>query len=76
MPQGDKDKYSSKEKRQAQHIEKGYEKKGISKKESEKRAWATVNKMHGGGSKGGSGTDKIKDPSPAVKGGKKGGKAR
>lgn len=75
MAQGDKDKYTPKQKREAEHIEEGYEKRGVSKKEAERRAWATVNKMHGGGAKGGSGTTKIKDPSPAIKGGKKGGKA-
>ncbi|MBA4697130.1 MAG: hypothetical protein H2069_07075 [Legionella sp.] len=51
MNQGDKSKYTDKQKRQANHIEKGYEKKGISKKTAEKRAWATVNKQDGGGKK-------------------------
>ena len=55
MPRGDKDKYTDKQKRQASHIEKGYEKKGISTEEAEKRAWATVNKEDGGGNKSGSG---------------------
>ncbi|WP_165397128.1 hypothetical protein [Legionella sainthelensi] len=56
MTQGDKSKYTNKQKRKAEHIEKGYEKKGISKKEAERRAWATVNKEDGGGKKpGGSG---------------------
>lgn len=76
MPRGDKSKYSAKQKREAKHIEQGYEKKGVSAKESKKRAWATVNNMHGGGAKGGSGTEAIQDPSPAKKGGKKGGKAQ
>ena len=31
----------------AGHIEEGYEKRGLSVKESEKRAWATVNKVTG-----------------------------
>ncbi len=52
MPQGSKSKYTSKQKRQAQHIEEGYEKRGVSKKTAQKRAWATVNKIHGGGLKG------------------------
>ena len=56
MPQGDKSKYTNKQKRQADHIEEGYEKKGLEKKEAEKRAWATVNKQTGGGKKGGSGS--------------------
>ena len=56
MPQGDKSKYTDKQKRQAEHIEEGYEKKGVSKEESEARAWATVNKNDGGGKQtGGSG---------------------
>ena len=53
MPQGDKSSYTSKQKRKAEHIEESYEKKGVSKKEAEKRAWATVNKATGGGKKGG-----------------------
>jgi plasmid stabilization system protein ParE len=56
MPQGDKSKYTDKQKRQAEHIEEGYEKKGVSKDEAEARAWATVNKNDGGGKQaGGSG---------------------
>jgi plasmid stabilization system protein ParE len=58
MLQGDKDKYTDKQKREAGHIEEGYEKRGVSKKEAARRAWATVNKMHGGGAKDGSGTAK------------------
>ncbi len=50
MPQGDKSSYTSKQKRKAEHIEEGYEKRGVSKKEAEKRAWATVNKSDKGGS--------------------------
>jgi len=55
MPRGDKSAYSTKQKRQAEHIEEGYERKGTSKKEAERRAWATVNKESGGGKKSGSG---------------------
>ena len=55
MPRGDKDKYTDKQKRQAEHIEESYEKRGVSDKEAEKRAWATVNKEGGGGKKSGSG---------------------
>jgi plasmid stabilization system protein ParE len=58
MPQGDKSSYTDKQKRQAEHIEKGYEKKGVSQDEAEKRAWATVNKQDGGGKKSGSGRGK------------------
>jgi len=53
MPQGDKSKYTDKQKRQAEHIEEGYEKKGVPDAEAEARAWATVNKQDGGGKKAG-----------------------
>ena len=55
MPQGDKTAYTGKQKRKAEHIEEGYEKRGLSKGEAERRAWATVNKQDGGGKKSGSG---------------------
>jgi plasmid stabilization system protein ParE len=58
MPQGDKSSYTDKQKRQAEHIEAGYEKKGLSMKNAEARAWATVNKLSGGGKKSGSGRKK------------------
>jgi plasmid stabilization system protein ParE len=58
MPRGDKDKYTDKQKRQAEHIEKGYEKRGVSNDEAERRAWSTVNKESGGGKKSGSGRKK------------------
>ena len=49
-------KYTSKQERKADHIAEGYEEKGVSKEEAEKRAWATVNKQDGGGKNpGGSG---------------------
>jgi len=54
MPQGDKSSYTDKQKRQAAHIEEGYEDRGLSKSEAERRAWATVNKESGGGKKSGS----------------------
>ena len=59
MPRGDKSKYTDKQERMAEHIEEGYEKQGVSEKEAERRAWATVNKQTGGGNKpGGSGRGK------------------
>ena len=58
MPQGDKSSYTDKQKRQAEHIEVGYEKKGMSTKTAEARAWATVNKLSGGGKLSGSGRKK------------------
>lgn len=75
MPRGDKSKYTDKQKRQAEHIEEGYEKRGASEGEAERRAWATVNKMTGGGKKSGSGRGKAINKAPARKGGKKGGAA-
>jgi plasmid stabilization system protein ParE len=71
MPRGDKGAYTDKQKRQAEHIEEGYEKKGVSKKEAESRAWATVNKESGGGKKSGSGRGKKGNKSSSKKGGKK-----
>ena len=54
MPKGDKSAYTDKQKRKAEHIEEGYEQRGVPDKEAEKRAWATVNKQDGGGKKSGS----------------------
>jgi plasmid stabilization system protein ParE len=71
MPRGDKSKYTDKEKRQAEHIEEGYESRGLSEREAERRAWATVNKVHGGGEKpGGGGYGKGENHEPMRKGGK------
>jgi plasmid stabilization system protein ParE len=58
MPRGDKSSYTGKQKRMAEHIEEGYEDRGVSKGEAERRAWATVNKEAGGGKKSGSGRGK------------------
>jgi plasmid stabilization system protein ParE len=49
MPRGSKAKYTDKQKRKAEHIEEGYEQRGVGEKEAERRAWATVNKQDGGG---------------------------
>jgi hypothetical protein len=76
MPRGDKSKYTEKQKRQAEHIEEGYESRGVDTEEAAKRAWATVNKMTGGGKMpGGSGVGKPLNKEPAKKGGKIGGRA-
>ncbi len=76
MPRGDKSKYTDKQKRQAEHIEEGYEDRGLGEKEAERRAWATVNKMTGGGKKpGGSGRGQKVNKGPAKKGGTAGGEA-
>jgi len=75
MPRGDKSSYTDKQKRQAEHIEKGYEERGVSEGEAERRAWATVNKETGGGKKSGSGRGKPENHAPSRKGGRLGGAA-
>ncbi|MFO1126080.1 MAG: plasmid stabilization protein [Methylocystis sp.] len=75
MPQGDKSAYTDKQKRKAEHIEEGYEKRGVSEKEAERRAWATVNKDDAGGKKSGSGRGAHTGNPAAHKGGKLGGQA-
>src|SRR5690348_7743821 len=75
MPRGDKSSYTDKQKRKAEHIEEGYEDRGVGHKEAERRAWATVNKETHGGKKSGSGRGKSEDHSSSRKGGHKGGEA-
>jgi plasmid stabilization system protein ParE len=75
MARGDKSKYTDKQKRQAEHIAEGYENRGDSEKTAKARAWATVNKMTGGGKKSGSGVGKKTNLAPARKGGRLGGAA-
>ena len=75
MARGDKSSYSSKQKRKARHIEKGYEKRGVRRKEAARRAWATVNKESGGGKRSGSGRGRKVNRAPAKKGGRLGGAA-
>jgi hypothetical protein len=76
MPRGDKSKYTSKQKRKAEHIEEGYRERGVSEEEAERRAWATVNAMDRGGKKpGGSGRGRKMNKGPAKSGGEKGGRA-
>ena len=71
-PRGDKAKYTDKETRQVEHMEEGYESRGVSHDEAERRAWATVNKVHGGGEKpGGGGYGKAENQEPMRKGGRK-----
>lgn len=74
MPRGDKGKYTDKQKSKAEHIEEGYKDRGVSTKEAEARAWATVNKESGGGKKSGSGRGKKESHASSRKGGTKGGK--
>jgi plasmid stabilization system protein ParE len=79
MPRGEKSAYSDKQKRQAEHIEEGYRKRGVPEGEVERRAWATVNKVSGGGKKSGSGRGRKENRTSYHKGGAiggpKGGKA-
>lgn len=75
MPRGDKSKYTDKQKRKAEHIEEGYEERGVPEDEAARRAWATVNKESGGGNKSGSGRGKKDTKVSSRKGGKLGGKA-
>lgn len=57
-PQGSKEKYTDKQKRQAIHIEKSEIDGGRPKKVAQRIAYATVNKQDGGGKKSGSGRKK------------------
>ncbi len=75
MARGDKSAYTDKQKRKAEHIEEGYEERGVSEKEAERRAWATVNKESGGGNKSGSGVGHPENHSASRKGGRIGGAA-
>ncbi|HWA46677.1 MAG TPA: plasmid stabilization protein [Dongiaceae bacterium] len=75
MPRGDKSSYTNKQKRKAEHIEEGYRKRGVSKKEAERRAWATTTTESGGGKKSGSGRGKTGNKASSRKGGRIGGSA-
>ena len=75
MPRGDKDKYTGKQERKADHIAESYESRGVPDKEAERRAWATVNKESGGGKKSGSGRGRPESHASSKKGGRIGGKA-
>jgi len=74
MPRGSKSKYTSKQKRKAEHIEEGYEKRGTSKKEAERRAWASVNKEIGAARRAEWTGQKRKQDK--LKGGRKGGRKK
>src|SRR5262245_66466507 len=75
MPRGDKSTYTQRQKRKAEHIEEGYERRGVSRKEAARRAWATVNKEEGGGNKSGSGRGVRDTKVSSRKGGRIGGRA-
>ncbi|MEO8883582.1 MAG: plasmid stabilization protein [Devosia sp.] len=75
MPRGDKSKYTDRQDRMADHIEEGYEHRGVPEKEAERRAWATVNAETHGGKKSGAGRGKPENHAPSRKGGRLGGAA-
>ena len=75
MPQGDKSKYTDKQKRKARHIEEGYRKRGTPAERAKRIAYSTVNKESGGGNKSGSGRGKKDTKVSSRRGGKIGGKA-
>jgi hypothetical protein len=75
MTRGSKAKYTGRQKRRAEHIEEGYEDRGVPAKEAKRRAWATVNKIEHGGRKSGSGRGTKADESSSHKGGRRGGHA-
>ena len=70
MAQGSKEKYTTKQKRQAQHIEESAKKRGASDKRAAAIAWATVNKETGGAGK------RVKNTEPSRKGGRKSGQVK
>ncbi|MBA3457293.1 MAG: plasmid stabilization protein [Deltaproteobacteria bacterium] len=72
MPRGSKAAYTSKQRRQAKHIEDSVKKSGKSTKTAARIAYATVNKQDGGGKKSGSGRGKTRNTAPSRKGGRKG----
>ena len=76
MPRGSKSTYTSKQKRQAHHIEQSAKKRGYSSKRAAQIGYATVNKQDGGGKKSGSGRGKKRSTASSRKGGRKGGRAR
>jgi hypothetical protein len=65
MPRGSKEKYTTKQKRQAEHIEESEKKSGAPAKKAAQIAWATVNKETGGAGK------KVSNTEPSRKGAKK-----
>lgn len=74
MARGSKRSYTSKQRRQASHIEDSAKKSGKSSKRAKAIAYATVNKQDGGGKKSGSGRGKKRSTASSRKGGQKGGR--
>lgn len=71
MPRGSKSKYTSKQKRQAHHIEESAKKRGYSSKRAAEIGYATVNKQDGGGKKSGSGRGRKRSTAPSRVGGRR-----
>jgi hypothetical protein len=76
MPRGSKAKYTSKQKRQARHIESSAKARGASAKRAAQIGYATVNKQDHGGKKSGSGRGKKSSKASSRKGGRKGGRSK
>jgi hypothetical protein len=70
MPRGSKSKYTSKQRRQANKIEKSAKSRGYSSKRAAQIGYATVNKQDGGGKKSGSGRGKKRSTSSSRAGGR------
>ena len=71
MPRGSKSSYTSKQKRQAHHIEESAKKRGMSSMRAAQIGYATVNKQDGGGKKSGSGRGKKRSTASSRKGGRR-----
>lgn len=76
MPRGSKKSYTSKQRRQAEHIEESGKKRGMSSKRAAQMAYATVNKQDGGGKKSGSGRGRKRSTSSSRSGGRKSARSR
>jgi hypothetical protein len=76
MPRGSKSKYTSKQKRQAHHIEDSAKKRGASSKRAAQIGYATVNKQDHGGKKSGSGRGKTSNKSSSRAGGRASARSR
>jgi hypothetical protein len=74
MARGSKAKYTKKQKRKAEHLAEGYKERGVPEQIAKARGWATVNKIHGGGEKSGSGRGKPENRAPMREGGYRAGK--
>ena len=75
MPRGSKSKYTSKQKRQAHHIEDSARRRGYSSKRAAQIGYATVNKQDHGGKKSGSGRGKTSSKTSRA-GGRAGARSR